>query len=124
MVSDSHYYSVNQRDYWPTNGWQNSTPSEQGMDEAVLQSMIDHIIDEDLDVHSVIVIRNGYIVLEEYPNPFQGQSRTNSFDGTHYLYSTTKSFTSCMVGIAIDKGFLDNTSQEVLSIFEVRDRGE
>ncbi|MBE0526632.1 MAG: serine hydrolase [Candidatus Thorarchaeota archaeon] len=87
------------------------------MDGSMLQAMIDHIIDEDLDVHSVIVIRNGYVVLEEYPNPFQGQSRTQSFDGTHYLYSTTKSFTSCMVGIAIDKGFLDNTSQKVLSIF-------
>ena len=114
---DSNSYYICQRDYWPTNGWQNSTPSEQGMDETVLQSMIDHIVDADLDVHSVIVIRNGYVVLEEYPNPFQGQSRTQSYDGTHYLYSTTKSFTSCMVGIAIDKGFLDNTSQTVLSIF-------
>jgi len=117
VMFDSNSYSVNQRDYWPTNGWQNSTPSEQGMDGSVLQSMIDHIVDEDLDVHSVIVVRNGYVVLEEYPNPFQGQSRTNSFDGTHYLYSTTKSFTSCMVGIAIDKGYLDNTSQKVLSLF-------
>jgi len=120
IASNPHLYSMNQRDYWPTNGWENSTPSEQGMDGDVLQSMIDHIVDEDLDVHSVIVIRNGYIVLEEYPNPFQGQSRTTSVDGTHYLYSTTKSYTSCMVGIAIDKGFLDNTSQKVLSLFPER----
>ncbi|TFH07093.1 MAG: class C beta-lactamase-related serine hydrolase [Candidatus Thorarchaeota archaeon] len=117
VVFDSTSYSMHQRDYWPTLGWQNSTPAEQGMDASTLQAMIDHIVDEDLDVHSVIVIRNGYIVLEEYPNPFQGQSRTTSFDGTHYLYSTTKSFTSCMIGIAIDKGFLDNTSQTVLSLF-------
>ncbi len=105
------------QDYWPTFSWQNSTPEDQGMDSMTLQSMIDHITDEDLDVHSVIVIRNGYIVLEEYPNPFQGQSRTHSYNGTHYLYSTTKSFTSCMIGIAIDNGFLDNTSQTVLSLF-------
>ena len=116
-VSNSHYYSMRQRDYWPTNGWQNSTPADQGMDESILQAMVDHIIDEDLDVHSVIVIRNGCIVLEEYPNPFQGQPRTQSYNGTHYLYSSTKSFTSCMIGIAIHKGFLDNTSQTVLSIF-------
>ncbi|TFG29209.1 class C beta-lactamase-related serine hydrolase [Candidatus Thorarchaeota archaeon] len=114
---DVSSYSLRQRDYWPTLGWQNSTPSEQGMDEATLQAMVDHIVNEDLDVHSVIIIRNGYVVLEEYPNPFQGQSRTQSYDGTHYLYSTTKSFTSCMIGIAIDKGFLDNTSQTVLSLF-------
>ena len=124
MLSANHHvmpvpskYSMKQRDYWPTNGWQNSTPSEQGMDKTTLQAMVDHIIDEDLDVHSVIVIRHGYIVLEEYPNPFQGQSRTMSYNGTHYLYSSTKSFTSCMVGIAIDKGFLHNSSQTVLSIF-------
>lgn len=117
MVIDSKSYSLRQPDYWPTNGWQNSTPDEQGMDGSILQAMVDHIVDEDLDVHSVIVIRHGYIVLEEYPNPFQGQSRTQSYDGTHYLYSTTKSFTSCMIGIAIDKGFLDNTSQSVLSLF-------
>jgi len=116
-ISLHEYTPAQSPDYWPTTGWQNSTPEEQGMDSAVLQSMVDHITGEDLDVHSVIVIRNGYVVLEEYPNPFQGQSRTQSYDGTHYLYSTTKSFTSCMIGIAIDKGFLDNTSQTVLSLF-------
>ncbi len=116
-TNDSVLYTLHQRDYWPTLGWQNSTPSEQGMDESILQSMLDHIIDEDLDIHSIIIVKNGYVILEEYPNPFQGQSRTQSLNGTHYLYSTTKSFTSCMIGIAIDKGYLDNTSQTVLSLF-------
>ena len=105
------------RDYWPTEGWMNSTPEEQGMDSAKLQEMIDHIADEDLDVHSVIVIRHGYVVLEEYPDPYQGVSRTQAFNGTHFLYSATKSFSSCLIGIAIDKGYIDNTSQTMLSFF-------
>ena len=109
--------AVPERDYWPTNGWRNSTPQEQGMSNETLQAMVSHILDEDLDVHSVIVIRHGYVVLEEYPNPFQGVSRTNSWNGTHYLYSTTKSFTSCLIGIAIDNGYIDNTSQKVLAFF-------
>ena len=117
-VSDTNLIPAQVRDYWPTAGWQNSTPLEQGMDDSILQGMVDHIIDEDLDVHSVIVVRNGYVVLEEYPNPYQGQSRTVSYNGTHYLYSTTKSFTSCLVGIALDKGYLENTSQTALSIFQ------
>jgi CubicO group peptidase (beta-lactamase class C family) len=79
--------------------------------------MIDHIADEDLDVHSVIVIRHGYVVLEEYPAPGQGVSRTHSADGTHYLYSVTKSFSSSLIGITIDKGFIDNASQTMLSFF-------
>lgn len=105
------------RDYWPTAGWRNSTPEDQGMSSATLDAMITHIEDSDLDVHSVIVTRHGYVVLEEYPNPFQGQSRTQSYNGTHYLYSVTKSFTSCLIGIAIQEGLIDNTSQTVLSFF-------
>ncbi len=103
--------------YWPTAGWRNSTPEEQGMSSTKLQEMITHIINAGLDVHSVIVTRNGYVVLEEYPNPYQGQSRTMSFQGTHYLYSVTKSFSSCLIGMAINQGLIDNTSQTVLSFF-------
>jgi len=103
--------------YWPTAGWRNCTPEEQGMNSTLLQEMIDHIIDANLDVHSVIVTRNAYVVLEEYPNPYQGQSRTMSFQGTHYLYSVTKSFSSCLIGMAIYQELIDNTSQTVLSFF-------
>ena len=42
-------YSSTVRDYWPTDGWMNSTPEEQGMSSTRLQQMIDHIADEDLD---------------------------------------------------------------------------
>ena len=115
--SQSRAFNAETRDYWPTVEWQNSTPEEQGMDSTRLQQMIDHIESEDLDVHSVIVIRHGYVVLEEYPAPWQGQPRTESIYGTHYLYSVTKSFSSCMIGLAIDNGYIDNTSQTVLSFF-------
>jgi CubicO group peptidase (beta-lactamase class C family) len=103
--------------YWPTAGWRNSTPEEQGMSSDRLQELINHITTADLDVHSVIVVRHGYVVLEEYPNPYQGQSRTMSYQGTHYLYSATKSFTSCLIGMAIYQGYIENTSQTVLSLF-------
>ncbi len=110
-------YDSASRDYWPTVEWQNSTPEEQGMDSVRLQQMIDHIESESLDVHSVIVVRHGYIILEEYPAPWQGQSRTESIYGTHYLYSVTKSFSSSLIGLAIDNGYIDNTSQTLLSLF-------
>jgi len=113
-------YDAASRDYWPTEGWMNSTPEDQGMDSVRLQQMIDHIMDEDLDIHSVIVIRHGYVVLEENPNLWQGQSRTQGIDGTHYLYSVTKSFTSSLIGLAIDNGYIDNTSQTLLSFFPNR----
>ena len=104
-------------DYWPTAGWRNSTPEDLGMSSARLQEMIDHITAADLDVHSVIVVRHGYVVLEEYPHPYQGQPRTMSYQDTHYLYSVTKSFSSCLIGMAIHQGYIANTSQTVLSFF-------
>jgi len=115
--SSSLAFSPVIRDYWPTEGWMNSTPEEQGMDSVRLQEMLDHISDEDLNVHSVVVVRHGYVVLEEYPAPWQGQARTESINGTHYLYSVTKSFTSSLIGIALDNGFIDKTNQTLLSFF-------
>jgi CubicO group peptidase (beta-lactamase class C family) len=87
------------------------------MSASRLQDMLDFITENSLDVHSVTVIRHGYVLLNETPFPFQGQSRTQSYNGTHYLYSATKSFTSCLIGIAIKMGYIDNISQAVLSFF-------
>jgi len=116
-VSAENTYEPTSGHYWPTAGWRNCTPEEQGMSSTILQEMIDHINEANLDIHSVIVTRNGYVVLEEYPNPNQGQSRTMSLQGTHYLYSVTKSFTSGLIGMAIYQELIDNTSQTALSFF-------
>lgn len=102
------------RDYWPTERWQNTTPEEQGINSALLQDMVDYIDEESYSIDSVIVIRNGYIVLEEYPNPLYNENRS------HFWYSVTKSVTSSLVGIALDKGYIDNVSQKVLSFFPER----
>ena len=99
------------RDYWPTDGWQNSTPDEQGLDSTKLQEMVDYVIEEDFDIYSVVVIRNGYKVLEHY---FPSYINENS---THLMYSVTKSFTSSLIGIAIDKGYIDDVNQTLLSFF-------
>jgi len=99
------------RDYWPTNGWLNSTPEEQGMDSVRLQEMADYVTDEGFDIYSVVIIRNGYIALESY---FKSYINANS---THLMYSVTKSFTSALIGICVDQGYITNTSQTLLSFF-------
>jgi CubicO group peptidase (beta-lactamase class C family) len=103
------------RDYWPTEQWQNSTPEEQGMNSVLLENMIDYIDEESFNIDSIIVIRHGYIVLEEYPTSLYNENRS------HYWYSVTKSFTSSLIGIALDNGYIDNVSQTVLSFFPERD---
>ena len=101
----------NSRDYWPTTEWLNSTPEAQGMDSALLNQMIDYINYKEFNLDSIIVVRNGYIVLEEYPDPgFTEKS-------PHNLYSVTKSITSALIGIAIDKGYINDVDQKVIDFF-------
>ncbi|MFW9993352.1 MAG: serine hydrolase domain-containing protein [Candidatus Odinarchaeota archaeon] len=98
---------------FPTVTWSISTPEEQGMDSKKLNQMIELIDEQDIDIDSVLVIRNGYIVFEEYPGILDQ-------DDKHSLHSVTKSFTSALVGIAIDKGFIDSVDQKVVDFFPER----
>lgn len=100
-----------ERDYWPTEGWQYATPEDQGMDSVRLQEMMDYIDENNVAIQGIVVARNGYIVHEAYPGVVFDEN------STHLLYSVTKSFTSALVGIAIDQGFIDNVSVPMLSFF-------
>jgi CubicO group peptidase (beta-lactamase class C family) len=61
----------------------------------------------------LLVVRNGYLVLEAYSYPFKGESR-------HWIASATKSFTSALIGIAIDKGSINGVNQKLLDFFPDR----
>jgi CubicO group peptidase (beta-lactamase class C family) len=104
-------FTVSDRDYWPTQGWRNSTPEEQGMSSEDLNSMMNLIEEQDIPIDSVIVTKHGYIVHEEYPSTWYDEDRR------HELHSATKSFTSALIGIAIDNGYIDNVSQTMLPFF-------
>ena len=61
-------------------------------------------------IHSLLIIRNGYIVTDAYFYPFaQGY--------LHGLASATKSLTSSLIGIAIDKGYIESVEQPILDFF-------
>src|ERR1041384_3719246 len=80
--------------YWPTNGWRSSTPEQQGIDSEKLADALDYIRAHDIKIHSLLIVRNGYIVLDAYFYPYDEQS-------AHDLASVTKSVTSTLVGVAI-----------------------
>ncbi len=56
----------NNGDYYPGEIWQTSTPEAQGMDSGYLINMLDYIKSNNLDIHSVIIIRHGYVIVEAY----------------------------------------------------------
>ena len=100
-------------DYWPTEGWKTSTPEEQGMDSEMLAEMFDFIGKEDYDIHSVTIIRNGYLVTDASIYPFKADSK-------HNIHSCTKSIISALIGIAIEQGYIGSVKQPVLSFFPGR----
>lgn len=101
---------LEKRDYWPTIGWKTSTPEMQGMDPAKLMIADEFIQNRLPDTFSLLVVRNGYLVFEKYYSW-----------GSAYKYavvhSVTKSVTSALIGIALDKGYLQSLDQKLIEFF-------
>ena len=98
---------------WPTTEWSTSSPEAQGMDSQRLAEMLKVIEQQQLGLHSLLIIRNGYLVSENYFGANQPDTR-------HQLYSVTKSFIATLIGIALDKGFIAGTDQRVVDFFPER----
>lgn len=82
-----------------------------GLDKTLLNEMMSKIVDGTLpNVHSVLIIKDGKLVFEEY---FYEYNKTK----LHELRSATKSFVSALTGIAIDKGLIKSKDETVLSYF-------
>jgi len=110
MFWDIGLTAEKQPDYWPTSNWKTASPESQGVDSELLVKMLDTIWKKDISIDSVLVIRNGYILLDAYNYPFDSNTR-------HNIYSCTKSISSALIGIAIDKGYIKNITQPVIDFF-------
>jgi len=99
-----------QPDYWPTSSWKTASPESQGVDSELLVKMLDTIWKKYIYIDSVLVIRNGYILLDAYNYPFDSNTR-------HNIYSCTKSVSSALIGIAIDKRYIKNINQPLIDFF-------
>ncbi|KUO67255.1 MAG: hypothetical protein APF84_16145 [Gracilibacter sp. BRH_c7a] len=92
----------------PDNDWQFDTPENHGVDGAVLDRLHDAI--KDIDIYSVVIAKDGYIIDEYYK---QGYDERSVFR----LNSCTKSFTSALIGIAMDKGLIDGVDIKLSEFF-------
>jgi len=101
--------NVPEPDYWPTEGWRTSLPEEQGFDSAQIAQGLLTLQENQVDIDSLMIIRNGYVVLDAYFDPY---------DGTfpHDLASVTKSVMTTLIGIAADQRVID-LDQPVISFF-------
>ena len=99
--------------YWPDDRWRSSSPEAQGMNSSVLADALEYIQAHKTRIHSLTIVRNGYVVLDATFFPFQR-------NGIHDLASVTKSITSTLIGVAIGDGKLQSVQQPVLSVFPDR----
>ncbi len=87
-----------------------STPEAQGLDPAILAAADAHIKSDLPHLRSFLLVRNGLLVLENYYG--------NGSRGLHLpLHSVTKNFTSTIIGIAIDRGWVDSLDQRISDFF-------
>jgi len=75
-------------------GWSVTTPEEQGLDSRKLAQGLQAMADRGTPFHTILVLRNGRLVLDASRYPF-------SSGRLHNLASVTKSITSALIGIAI-----------------------
>ena len=92
--------------------WPRSSPEEQGFDSDSLTRLTEIIREgkEFPDLHSLLIVRNGFLVVEEYFGKY-------SADKLHMLQSVSKSFTSALIGIAIERGEIMGVDEKVLDFF-------
>ena len=103
-------------DYTPLPGddWNISTPEEQGLASELVSEMYFNAAKLET-LYSLLVIKNGYLIAEDYFND-------GSVEQKDRLQSVTKSFTSALVGIALEQGCLSSVDQKMLDFFpEVAD---
>ncbi len=84
-------------------GWKTARARDVGLDERVIAEAIQEVLRFDSSdpaaprLHSLLVARHGKLVLEEYFHGF-------TMDAAHDLRSASKTFTSVMAGVAMDRG--------------------
>ena len=93
-------------------GWPSVDPEAEGFDSARLAAGLDQLAAGGVQVHSLLIVRHGNIVLDAYAYPYDGSTY-------HDLASVTKSVTTTLIGIAADAGRLD-LDAPILSFFRER----
>jgi CubicO group peptidase (beta-lactamase class C family) len=94
------------------NGWAVASLEEEGVEKEKITDLIRKILEDNYkNIHSVLLVKNGKLILEEY---FHGYNR----ERLHEIRSATKSIGSVLTGIAIDRGFIKNADETIYPYFK------
>ena len=103
-------------------GLEVGTLAEVNIDQASIERAIDDIGRGKHAVHSMLIFRDGKLVLEEYFDGYKYKWDGPNYNGDwvnwtrstlHVMQSVTKSIVSTCIGIAADKGYIDSVHQSI-----------
>lgn len=98
-------------------GWEVSSLEKEGMDRDKIEDLVMALIDGDFgQLHSLLMAKNGKLVLEEY---FYGHDAGS----VHRQASATKSVSSLLVGIAVDRGEIAGVGEKIMAFFPGYENG-
>jgi len=88
-----------------------STLEEHKLDTVVFNKLNQDICNGKYgNIHSLLVIENNDLVIEQYYNGWTKER-------LHFLASNTKSFNSLLIGVAIEQGYIKSVDQRMLDFF-------
>jgi CubicO group peptidase (beta-lactamase class C family) len=106
-------------------GWKTASLDAVGINERKIGEAVDRVRDDTYqNIHSILIVKDGELVFEEYfggylwdynGDQFRGELADFGIDTIHNLASVTKSFTSALVGIAIDHGFIQGVDEKAFA---------
>jgi CubicO group peptidase (beta-lactamase class C family) len=98
-------------DYAPVvqDDWQVSTPAAEGLDPMLVAELYYNAAKLET-IYSLLVVRNGRLIAEKYFNK-------GSIDELGKRASVTKSYTSALTGIALERGYLSSLDQKMMDFF-------
>jgi len=108
-------------------GWTVGSLVDVGFDSEILERAVRRIQrGRYKDVHSLLIVKEGKLVLETYypgnvwsynEDEHRGDRVAFDADTLHNLASVTKSFTSSLIGIAIDRGQIGGIEERILDYY-------
>lgn len=87
-------------------GWKTGNLESKQIDTSKIHQLFNQLQGGQHKIHSILLAKDGELLIEEYFGDY-------GIDKPHDLRSVTKSFTSLLMGIAIEKGYIDSVDDPI-----------
>jgi CubicO group peptidase (beta-lactamase class C family) len=102
----TYQYSIPQQ---KNDGLKTGSIANSGLDTALIRTLMNRIVDHTYPgIHSILIIKDGKLIVEEYFYEYDAETLQE-------LRSATKSFSSALVGIAINKGLIASLNTPMIT---------